>query len=119
VDALHQSAQTDLDVPMRAHERGVVPSPENPRQSDSYDDAIPTKRRPISDCVLPGQSDFETTPPRTHATVAQHVHGKSLRTKGFKRSRCLCGRAYVPKIRRTVAWKPFHSKGFVTRRRLR
>jgi hypothetical protein len=43
VDALHQSAQTSLDVPMRAHERGIAPSPENARQSGSYNDAIPHK----------------------------------------------------------------------------
>jgi len=74
VDALHESAQTSLDVPMRAHERGIAPSPENLRQSGSYNDAIPTKRRPTWDRVLPGQSDFETRPPRIHATRAQHVH---------------------------------------------
>jgi hypothetical protein len=43
VEALHQSAQTSLDVPMRAHERGIAPSPENSRQSGRYNEAIPHK----------------------------------------------------------------------------
>jgi len=40
---LHQSAQTSLDVPMRAHERGIAPSPENSRHSGRYNEAIPKK----------------------------------------------------------------------------
>jgi len=44
------------------------------------------RRRPISDRDLPGQSDFETTPPRTNATRVHDVRQKPLRTKGSRRS---------------------------------
>ena len=51
--------------------------------------AYATKRRSLSDRVLPGRSAFGSAPVRSDATRVQQVHREPLPTKGFKRSRRL------------------------------
>jgi hypothetical protein len=85
-DALRRSAQTSVDVPMCAHERGIAPSPENPCKSGRYNDAIARKRRLCKPRVLPGQSMPRSTVSPLRATRAQRVRQKLLRTKGFQLS---------------------------------
>jgi hypothetical protein len=85
-DASLRTARTGLDVPMCAHERGIAPSPENPRKSGRYNDAIARKRRLRQPRVLPGQSMSRSTVSPLRATRAQHVRVNSLRTKGFQPS---------------------------------